>query len=215
MSEKKIDEEKKNLLFTIMEKTLKQAIDGIGRGIGRVASCKELADEYLEKNNNDKKAAARKMANVQIAKCATSGFLTNLGGLITLPIAIPADLSAVWFIQLRMIGAIAVMAGLDLSKDQVKSLCYGCLAGVSCVEIAKRAGVELSKRSGYKLVGKIPATALRAINQKIGIKLFTKFGEKGIINIGKGVPFIGGFVGGTFDFISTATIANKAIKEFL
>ncbi len=214
MSEKKNDEEK-NLLFKIMEKTLQQAIEGIGKGIGRVASCKELADEYLEKCNNDKKAAAHKMANVQIAKCATSGFLTNLGGLITLPIAIPADLSAVWFIQLRMIGAIATMAGLDLSKDIVKSLCYSCLAGVSCAEIAKRAGVEFSKRAGYKMVGKIPTTVLRAINQKIGIKLFTKFGEKGIINIGKGVPVIGGLVGGTFDFISTATIANKAIKEFL
>ena len=215
MSEKKNDEEKKNLLFKIMEKTLQQAIEGIGKGIGRVASCKELADEYLEKYNNDKKTAARKMANVQMAKCATSGFLTNLGGLITLPIAVPADLSTVWFIQLRMIGAIAAMAGLDLSKDHVKSLCYCCLVGVSFAEIAKRAGVELSKRSGYKLVGKISAPALRKINQVIGIKIFTKFGEKGIINIGKTVPALGGLVGGTFDFVSTATIANKAIKEFL
>ena len=206
-------EEKKSLFFKIMETTLEQAIEGIGKG--KVASCKELAEEYLERSNGDKKTAARKMANVQMAKSAMSGFLTNLGGLITLPIAIPADLSAVWFIQLRMIAAIAVMAGLNPKKDEVKTHCYACLSGQGGNEIIKRAGVEFSKRGGYIMVGKIPAATLRAINQKIGIKLFTKFGEKGIINIGKGVPLIGGAVGGTFDFVSTAIIANTAIKKFL
>ena len=31
----------------------------------------------------------------QVAKCGTSGFLTGLGGLITLPVAIPANIASV------------------------------------------------------------------------------------------------------------------------
>ena len=212
MSEKEKDVDgKKSLFLKGLDFTYEKAIEGIGK----FASSKELAEEYLEKYNNDKKAAAKHMANVQMAKCATSGFLTNLGGLLTLPIAIPADLSTVWFIQLRMIAAIAVMAGLNPKKDEVRTLCYVCLAGQSVAEAAKRLGIEFSKRTGYKMVGKVSAATLRAINQKIGIKLFTKFGEKGIINLGKGVPLIGGVVGGGFDFLSTSIVANKAIKEFL
>lgn len=211
MSEKENKEEKKALFLKILEMTYEKVI----AGLPGVSSCEELADEYLKKNKNDKKTAARHMANVQIAKCTTSGFLTNLGGLITLPISISADLSAVWFMQLRMIATTAVMAGLNPKNDEVKALCFACLGGQGCVELAKRAGIEFSKRGGYLIIGKISGKTLTAINQKVGMRLFTKFGEKGVINLGKGVPFIGGVVGGTFDFLSTSAIASLAIKTFL
>ena len=45
-------------------------------------------------------------------------------------------------------------------------------------------------------IKKIPGKALVAINQRIGYRLITKFGEKGIINLGKAIPLIGGVVGG-------------------
>ena len=48
------------------------------------------------------------------------------------------------------------------------------------------------------LLKKIPGKALVAINQRIGYRLITKFGEKGIINLGKAIPLIGGVVGGKY-----------------
>lgn len=59
------------------------------------------------------------------------------------------------------------------------------------------------------------AATVRQINQKVGFKLFTKFGEKGIINFGKAVPLLGGVVGGLFDVIATNTVGNVAIDTFL
>ena len=47
----------------------------------------------------------------QNAKCATSGFIAGLGGSITLPVSIPANISSVLYIQIRMIAAIAYMGG--------------------------------------------------------------------------------------------------------
>jgi hypothetical protein len=35
------------------------------------------------------------------------------------------------------------------------------------------------------------------INQKVGFRLLTKFGSKGVINLGKMVPLTGGIIGGT------------------
>ena len=53
------------------------------------------------------------------------------------------------------------------------------------------------------------------INQKVGFRLLTKFGTKGIINIGKAVPFVGGVIGGGFDFTETKLIASRAYKMFI
>lgn len=38
---------------------------------------------------------------------------------------------------------------------------------------------------------------------------------KGIINLAKMVPFLGGVVGGTIDLVETKAIAEKATKAFL
>ena len=47
------------------------------------------------------------------------------------------------------------------------------------------------------------------------MKLFTKFGENGVINIGKTVPIIGGIIGGGLDFAETKIIADRAYNMFI
>ena len=56
---------------------------------------------------------------------------------------------------------------------------------------------------------------VKQINQKVGFRLFTKFGEKGIVNFGKAIPVVGGIIGGLFDTVSTNTIGNVARDTFL
>ena len=62
---------------------------------------------------------------------------------------------------------------------------------------------------------KLPGKVLTKINQKVGFRLFTKFGTKGLVNLGKLVPVVGGVIGGTLDFAETKVIANRAIKWFV
>lgn len=40
-------------------------------------------------------------------------------------------------------------------------------------------------------------------------------GKKGIINIAKLVPVVGGVIGGGFDLVETKVIANRAYKMFI
>lgn len=43
----------------------------------------------------------------------------------------------------------------------------------------------------------------------------TKFGSKGLINIGKMIPAVGGILGGGFDLVETKIIAERAYKMFI
>ena len=54
-----------------------------------------------------------------------------------------------------------------------------------------------------------------AINQKVGFRLVTKFGEKGVINLGKAIPILGGLIGGTIDAASTHSIGKISKKVFV
>ncbi len=172
-----------------------------------------LGDEYLEKYK-DPAVACKKMINNQIAKCTTSGFVTGFGGAITLPVTIPANIGSVLYVQMRMVACTAYMAGLKLDSDQVQTFVYACLAGVSVTEVVKQAGIKVGVKMAEKGIEKIPGKALVKINQKIGFRFITKFGEKGIVNLGKMLPVVGAFINGGLDLAETKVIGNRAYKMF-
>lgn len=200
-----------NEIMQLLDKLYDQSIHGIAKVSPPI---EELANDYLEKSQ-DTNAAARKFINYQIAKCTTSGFVTGLGGLITLPVAIPANVGSVMYVQMRMIACLAYMGGYDTDSDQVQTLVYACLAGISIDQILKQAGIQFGNKFVMAMVRKIPGEVLTKINQKVGFRFLTKFGTKGIINIGKTVPVIGGVIGGGFDFVETRVIAKRACKLFI
>ena len=195
----------------LLDKLYDQSVHGIAKVSPPV---EELANNYLEKSN-DATTAAKKFINYQIAKCTTSGFVTGLGGLITLPVAIPANVGSVMYVQMRMIACLAYMGGYDTDSDQVQTLVYACLAGISIDQILKQAGIQFGNKFVMAMVKKIPGEVLTKINQKVGFRFVTKFGTKGIVNIGKAVPVVGGMISGGFDFVETKVIANRAYKMFI
>lgn len=197
-----------------MMEILQKCYDGAMKGVPGSKPCEDVAREYLAKYNNPQ-IAAQKMIDAQIAKCTTSGFLTSLGGLITLPVTVPVNVGSVLYMQMRMIGAIAVMGGYDLHDDEVQTLVYLCLVKSSIIDVCKSTGVKVANKVTINLLKKLPGTVLTKINQKVGFRLLTKFGEKGIINIAKVVPVVGGIVGGAIDLVETKSIAGKAYKTFL
>ncbi len=197
-----------------MVKILDGVYDNVINGLGKASpSVEEFAKDYLEKEK-EPSVAAKKMIKNQILKCTTSGFITGFGGLITLPITIPANISSVLYVQMRMIACTAYMAGYDLKSDQVQTLVYACLAGVSVTEVVKQTGVKIGVKMATSAIKKIPGKTLTKINQKVGFRFITKFGEKGVINLGKLVPGVGAVIGGTLDYAETKVIANRSYNWF-
>ena len=215
MKEDKKEENKKKLVTQedIM-KVLNNCYEKALNGVPKVSpSIEEFAKNYLDKETNNNKAAKAMIKN-QVVKCTTSGFLTGFGGIITLPVTIPVNVGSVLYVQMRMIACIAYLAGYDLKSDQVQTLVYACLAGVAVTDVIKQAGIKFGIKLTNATIKKIPGKALIKINQKVGFRFITKFGTKGIVNLGKLLPGVGAIVGGGLDLVETKIIAERAYKWF-
>lgn len=204
----KLDEKQ---MVTILDELYGKVINGIPKVSKPVD---ELANNYLIKHNNPEKAA-KELTKYQIAKCGTSGFITGLGGIITLPASVPANISSVLYVQLRMVAAIAYMGGFDLQSDQVQTLTYACLTGSAIADVLKQTGIKIGEKIALATINKIPGKVLTSINQKVGFRLITKFGTKGAINLVKLVPVVGGVIGSVTDIGSTQIIAQNAYNIFI
>lgn len=198
----------------VIMKALDWAYDKALNGVGIVGSASQLADDY-QRMHADPVKAIDSLINWQMTKCATSGFITGVGGLLTLPVAIPANLSSVLFMQLRMVAAIAMIGGYDPKSDQVQSLAYVCLTGSAASDLLKSVGIRLGQRLTEGAINRISCQVLSQINHKVGFSLVTKFGSKGVISLGKVVPIIGGVVGGAVDAASTRVIGKTAKHTFV
>ncbi|MBD2303182.1 EcsC family protein [Nostoc sp. FACHB-190] len=177
-------------------------------------SAPEMAQKYLTKGGSINDSVNR-LIKWQIVKAGTSGFLTGLGGLLTLPVAVPANLASVMYVHIRMIAAIAYMGGYDLKDDRVKTLIYACLVGNSVKDILKDSGIIIGRKLTESAINNISKQTLGAINKKVGFKLVTKFSEKGTIVLGRVVPFVGGVIGASVDGIATQRVGNIARETFI
>lgn len=105
-----------------LDKLYSSALNGIPMVSG---SIDDLVEDYLSKYETVEEAAAA-LVRAQVVKCGTSGFVTGFGGLITLPLMIPANMSSVFYVQMRMIAAVAAMGGLRCQIGSGKDSCL-CL----------------------------------------------------------------------------------------
>ncbi|CEK30540.1 Uncharacterized protein/domain associated with GTPases [[Clostridium] sordellii] len=202
-----------NITESKMIQVLDWSYDKAINGLPGMETAEELSNSYLGKSKSVDEAID-KLIRWQQAKCATSGFLTGLGGIMTLPVSIPANISSVIYIQTRMIAAIAKMRGYDLRDDRVKTLVFVSLTGQAATDILKQAGIKIGTKMSTVLIKRMPFEVIKQINRRVGFRLVTKFGEKGVINLGKCVPIIGGVIGGTVDAFGTQTIGKIAKKVF-
>ncbi|AYO04187.1 EcsC family protein [Vibrio parahaemolyticus] len=190
------------------------AYDKAINGVAGLDSAQELALSYI-KESSDPISQANSLIRWQNTKAGTSGFLTGLGGLITMPVTLPANITSVMYVQIRMIAAIAHMGGHDLKDDRVKAMVYACLTGNAAKDILKDIGIVVGRKLTENAIKSISGKTITKINQAVGFRLLTKFGEKGAINLGKAIPLVGGIVGATFDSVTTNTIGNMARDTFI
>ena len=198
---------------TVM-RVLDRAYEKALSGMPGLDSASQLAVSFMDKEGTLREKA-NSLIRWQNAKAGTSGFVTGIGGLMTLPVAIPANLASVLYIQIRMIAAIAHMGGYDLRDVKVKTLVYMCLVGNFAKDILQETGIRLGTKFTAIAIERISEKSLLIINQRVGFLLLTTSGTKGMINLGKAVPIVGGIIGGSIDVAATNTIGKMARNTFL
>jgi len=200
-----------NAAIQLINWITERAIDGIPP----LCSAENLALEYqIDTSYPDNEERIESLINWETSKNFTSGFITGLGGIITIPVSVPASMGASWIIQARMAAAIAKLAGHDIKSDRVKTFVLLALVGDACKDVLKDVGIKVGQGFAKATLKNVPGKVLIEINKKVGFRLLTKAGEKGAVNLAKMIPLAGGFIGGAFDAAACRVVGKQAKNLF-
>jgi hypothetical protein len=183
-------------------------------GLGPLKSARELAD-LAQRVTRTHEGAVKKVVRSHVVKGGVGGFVTGVGGFVTMPVALPANVVEFYVGATRMVAAIATLRGYDLDDPQVRSAVLLTLVGSEADEVLAKAGLTGASGKVVGLVGQqLPPAALLMLNKAIGFRLLRSVGEKAFARLGRAVPLAGGVVGGGIDVWMMKRIADHAVNEF-
>ena len=76
-------------------------------------------------------------------------------------------------------------------------------------------GDWVGQKMAMAALKRLPGRIFIEINKRVGFRLLTKFGEKGLINLVRAIPVPGGLIGGGVDAAWTKAISNQARDIFI
>lgn len=195
-----------------ISKLLNWIVDVGINGFGFLPSAQDVAEQHLSKSKT-REDAINSVINRRCVQAVGTGFVTGLGGMAVLPLALPASLASSYALAANSIAAIAYLRGYDIDSGQVRSMVLLCLLGRSAERVLKTAGVQVTKRLTQQAVKAIPSKVLVEVNRRIGFRLVAKAGEKSMVNVVKLLPIAGGIVGAGVDghFVRKAGLTAKAM----
>ncbi len=158
---------------------------------------------------------SKKIVSRKSLKNGLVGASTGVGGLITLPVTIPADLLITWKMQIHLALTIAHIFGHTSNTTDLKTDVYLILAGNSSKEVLKRFGIALGNGMTKKAIQKsVTREMMKKIWKVIPQKIITKAGEKSMTSFMKMVPLVGAPIGFGFDYVATNAVGKLAIKFY-
>jgi hypothetical protein len=194
----------------LVARLLRSGIDGAGPlAAASVVAAKARAAAPTEA------AAIDRVIRTHVRLAALEGFLTGLGGFVTMVVALPANVWAFHLLATRMVAAIAAIHGHDVSTAEVRAAVLLTLAGDDAGDILRRAGAITGqgKLTSVALRG-LPPSALMAVNKGVVFRLLVRFSRSGLARFGKLVPGIGGVIGGGVDAYLMHRIGRRARNDF-
>lgn len=195
----------------LIENILRIGIDGRGPYDG----AKKVAEDYLAKNRNDSEAAVNAVVKNHVVTGAAGGAVTSLGGFVTMPVAIPANLLEFYVQAARMVGAVATLRGYDVSQPNIRTAILLTMVGSDADDVLAKAGIVTGTgRLATMALKNLPKPALMMVNKAIGFRLLKTVGESTLAKVGRGVPLVGGVVGGAMDGYMMNKIGGQALVEF-
>ncbi|MGO4956573.1 EcsC family protein [Luteococcus sp. Sow4_B9] len=178
-------------------------------------SAAEVADDALSSAGGDVEKAVNKVVRSHITSGAAGGLITSIGGFITMPIAIPANLLEFYVQATRMTAAVAKLRGYDISQPNIRTAVLLTLVGSNAEDVLAKAGVTTaSGRFTSLALRNLPRPAMMMVNKAVGFRLLKSVGQGTLAKLGKGVPVIGGAVGGVLDGYMMNRIGEQALQEF-
>jgi uncharacterized protein (DUF697 family) len=196
----------------VLRQVLEIAIDGYQRFPG----AEQVAETKLAKTGGDAQLAIDAVVDQHIRLAGVQGFVTSIGGLVTLPVAMPANLTGIAIVQARMVAAIAHLRGYDLDDPRVRTAVITCLLGEDGV-------TDRLKKSSLPTSPLAIATAPvfdpeldRQVAGEVVAELIARIsGKRMALTVTRRVPLLGGAVGAGVDGWSTYRVGQYADKSLV
>src|SRR5680860_528988 len=201
-----------DLTAGFVREALRRAINGVGP----LPPAARAADKQLEEQGGNVDAAIHELIENHVRYAGVQGFATNIGGLVTAALMIPANITGLAVLQCRMIAGIAHLRGYDLDDPRVRNAVLACILGEESVR-------SLVKKKKLPAPPMAIATAPthdpdldRVMSAEVASELITKVaGKRVATTVGRRVPVVGGLIGAGADGFATWQIGRYADRELL
>jgi EcsC protein family len=198
-----------NAAVRMIENLLDAGIDGKGP----FDSAQKVAD-VARAEKADAEQAVDAIVRQHLKLAAAGGFVTGLGGFVTLPVSLPANVLEFYLVATRMVASIASVRGYDIRQPEIRSAVLLALVGADSDDLLKKAGVVATGRLSNLAAQRLPGPALMVVNKAVGFRLLSQVGKKTLARFGKAVPVVGGAVGAGLDAYLLKRIADHTRHEF-
>ena len=202
------------LAHSLVGKLLDFGIDGIGP----VDSSAQVVAKARRKHADDEKVI-REIVNDHVKMAGVGGFVTGFGGLVTMPVSLPANVVEFYTLATRMVAGIAEVRGYDVSTPGARAAIMLSLVGANADDIISKAGLSAASMTGSgrlarMAMSRMPKAAGMMVNKAVGFRLLTTVGGKALSRFIRFVPIAGGVVGAGLDGFLMKRIADHARAEF-
>jgi len=193
---------------------LRQLLDTAITGVGRVPGAKATAAQALVRAGSVEPALDALVAT-HVRMATAQGVITNLGGLWTAPLLLPANIAGLAIVQIRLVATIAHLRGYDIDDRRVRTAMALCLLGETGVR-------SLLDRNEIPTTPLVIATAPvfdESLDRLIAEKVFGDVsgrlgGRQAVVLLARRVPVLGGAVSGGMDGWFTSSVGAYARAQF-
>lgn len=191
-----------------------KALDGAINGVSRLPGAASAADFALTKHHGNAERAVHHLIERHVRYAGAQGMLTNIGGLTTLAITIPANLAGLALVECRLIAAIMHLRGYDLQDPRTRTAILACLLGPDTLatEIRKKR-VPGGPNELLTATNLDPELTNRLANA-VATELITRAtGTRVATTVGRRVPILGGAIGAGSDGYATWKLGRYVDRE--
>ncbi|MGI8578791.1 MAG: EcsC family protein [Nocardioidaceae bacterium] len=193
---------------------VRQAFDRAVDGFGPLRGAAAAADHKLSENHGDREKAVHDVVDSHVRLAGAQGFVTNLGGLITMAVTIPANISGLALLQCHMVGGVAHLRGYDLIDPKVRNAVLACMLGEGTVKSLIKKQRLPSSPMAIATAPAYDAELDRRVASEVATELITRIaGKRTMAAVGRRMPVIGGGFGAVTDGYGTYQVGTYAAKE--
>lgn len=191
-----------------------QTVQRAVHGVGPLPSAASAAEKQLEEQDGIVDQAINELIENNTSLAAAQGFVTNIGGLVTMAATIPVNITGLALLQCRMVAGIAYLRGYDLDDDRVRNAILLCTLGEDTV----RGLVKNKKVPGSPMVIATAPAYDPELDKLVAAEVTSALvgrviGRRAGTTVIRRVPVAGGVWGASADAYSTWQVGKYAARE--